>query len=1199
MKIQGRFIVILAVLGLLVALVPLASSAGAVAGKVTLGGGEKGQYFSDRSGKNIVTITVEDADLTPGRVGQARSRVGAGTAVDLRGYYVIGEKEKTDKFDGGENNPLCNHDVATDADGTSTPNVRYQAGSPDSERFIDDTDRTSGQAPAACLSKGDLMFTDDVVTLYTGTVGTNAAEDLVPSAATDNDVYSLNLSKTARDRHVESSTAETDVALINEKDIISVVVNGSEVDGATRVEADNTVTPNQTGARYEVTVLTPCATPTSCAAGETQGGGINTVRLHETDPQNAADSISVTYKYSEFNFLDTGDATPVRRTESSVRFDNNTDAAARRFFGSSGSVGIGSAVGSILNLTTTGANFGGHVVVRFVYDVKDEEKDFVTLNSASVPSKKLLGVETLPDSNKFEAKVAIFSRADHALIRDAAGTISTVAGQPSNDGDGDGKIQIGELNTTYQLNNPATQTGDTELYTRVTTAADSLGLELTADASDLLDKIISGEDGDVLSATYTDLNPSTVVSKSATVDMAAPVVTLISPSDNFFTSTGAVTLSAEVTDSGAGVTQDKILITVRSTGVPVGANVHSPIEGGYRVTVASTGTISEGTKDWYVGVEDKVGNVPTAEDPETDVKEAPKGAIPHGTTPAAMTFNAFKFTVDTRAPSLLSARTGLNLKNPGVTTAGDNQEDEKTNNRQWVRALFDLGTGGAPLDPTSVSANDFRVDGAIPLDYKINAVSHDTDGVSEAKKGAAVYLQVGQLDTDAKPKVELTGEIKDKAGNTRSDGTVAAAADGLSPVLTVTPSAEVAETEVTVTVTTSERLRSNPTVGVTTTKPVKGTTPVTDALTVSLQTGSLTTWTATLKKTGDANRYYVVAEARDQNDNEAKVGVAAKDGDLVSFQLDDKNPSLKFKDAAGKDLEDSKQEEGAVWLVAEFDEDEHLDDKSRGVTVTAVTLTNTESEEVVTDDVAMVFGGEVNCADHAHTGEGDAPTDKCAQRTLAVNLAPGMYNIDITGVDATGNETSDDVDFQVVEAKPFEIKLFPGQNFISIPGMPQGEGGNIDTLLADEAITSVSTYDRAMELAGENPWLRSSKDLETGMFSGDITAIEPGKAYFVNSTASVTLKVKLQTVGDLPPVIPVRQGYNAIGFWDVADEGMAEIDQYLGSIGWSVAYAYDPTPGKGWTVLRKGGFDENDEPLMIEAGKGYLVYALYDAVLTP
>ena len=166
--------------------------------------------------------------------------------------------------------------------------------------------------------------------------------------------------------------------------------------------------------------------------------------------------------------------------------------------------------------------------------------------------------------------------------------------------------------------------------------------------------------------------------------------------------------------------------------------------------------------------------------------------------------------------------------------------------------------------------------------------------------------------------------------------------------------------------------------------------------------------------------------------------------------------------------------------------------------------------------MTILFGGEVAVWTTTVRSKGrpdrnadcGGRDDKCATHTLAIDLTPGMYNIEMTGVDNVGNEVTEDVDFEVVEAEPFELELKPGQNFISIPGMPMGDGGNIDTLLADEAITSMSTYDRSRELQGENPWLRSSKDLETGMFSDDITAIEPGKAYFINSTASVTVEVQ-------------------------------------------------------------------------------------------
>ena len=626
---------------------------------------------------------------------------------------------------------------------------------------------------------------------------------------------------------------------------------------------------------------------------------------------------------------------------------------------------------------------------------------------------------------------------------------------------------------------------------------------------------------------------------------------------------------------------------------------------------------------------DKVGNTPAVDEVDADEclpggsgDDCDKGAGPIGVIEAARgaaapeiaigeVKNAFVFTVDTEGPTLDTGKTGFSLKNAGVSS-GESKESENKNKRDWVRITFELGLGTAPIDPATVDANDFRVDGEVPVEAVVNSVAQDCNDAGECKiaKGSAVYLKVAQLDTDARPKVELSGEIRDKSGNLRTGGSISALADGLNPVLSVDLSADISDSEVTIVVSSSERLSGRPTVELTETAPDGGVVKdLENPLAVVLQQGGTTSWEAEKSVSGDqAVKYYVVVEGKDPAGNTAKVGDDKPADDVVSFQLDSQAPTLVFKSASGDALDDSKAkpEEGAVWIVGEFDEDEHAGDSSRKVTVTAVTLTNLDTEEVVADDPAMLFGGEVACDDHAaEAGVDPVPQSKCAQHTLAVSLTPGMYNIEITGVDASGNSVTEDVDFEVTEAEPFELELKPGQTFISIPGMPMGDSGNIDTLLADEAISSISTYDRSRELQGENPWLRSTKDLETGMFSGDITAIEPGKAYFINSTASVTLEITLQAAGDLPPTIPVRQGYNAIGFWSVASDYDPdtkvgpEFDLYLGSIGWSVAYSYDPTPGIGWEVIRKGQVDENFEGVKIEAGKGYLVYVLYDGVLTP
>ena len=1146
MKIRGRFIGILAVLGLLIALVPLAS-AGAVAGTVTLSGGEKGQYFSDQTDDNIITIRVKDSDLTPLRMGTARLvDGGSDTVLDLNMYVVAGEKEMTQMFDGGLDNPLCDHDDNTESDNMRPGN--------DAERAMSGCD------------KGDAIAVNDEGAALTGTEADVAA-------------YRFDLKKGAVARDRQSNT-QPGVGLIAANDIITLVVNGRTAEPS----ADGSA-PSSAGTGPWFTVVE--------GGADTDGGGIIAVVIHALAPQDADNSVSITFKDTEFKFDPT---TPLDLEETRVRFGGDS-------FGNVNTQVTVDLVGG--SDVTVASAVSGYTIISFAYDVKDsyaDDKSMVTLNSTSAGDVRLAIDETTAASDTFMAKVAVFSQDDYSKI-------ATQVGNDAND-DGStamndmGVVNVDELNVTYGLSATTEAGNNRSLAMRVTRAAEKLFPDSedlsTVKASDFLDLVVTARHGDVINVVYQDASPATSVSDSAMVDLEAPVVKLVSPSDNFFTNIATVTMSAEVTDADAGVDPTNIELTINSgtTGLARAAAVESPIENGYRVTAASQGTISEGKKEWFVGVKDKVGNVPVMNNPATeDVNEAPKGAAAANTATAD---NPFKFTVDTRAPTLASGKTGVSLKNPGVTK-GTNKETEKKNQKTWVRVVFNAGDGGAPLDPATVSANDFRVDDATPLDFQINSVTH-TDGTATIAKGTAVYLEVGQLDSDAQPKVELTGEVRDKAGNIRSEGRLAKANDGLAPTLTVTPSADIAKDEITVTVSSSENLRTNPVVELTETKPVKGKATVTPSvLNVSLQIGTLTTWTGTFKNTsGQASKQYVTVTASDPAGNEAMKGVAAKEGDLVSFQVDAAAPKLKFVDAAGKDLKSNKQEEGAVWIVAEFDEDEHADDKYRKVEVTALKLMNKGSEEVITEDASTVFASEVGCDDHEAEADADpVPQDKCAQRTLAIDLTPGMYNVAVTGVDQTGNEVKGDTDFEVIAAKPFELTLRPGQNFVSIPGMPMDEGGNLDTLFSDEAISAVSTYDRSRELAGENPWLRSSKDLETGMFSGDITAIEPGKAYFVNSTASVVVKVKLQAAGQLPPTIPVRQGFNAIGFWSVTGDSDAEIDLYFGSIGWSVAYTYDPTPGRGWEVIRKGDTDPAGDPLSIEAGKGYLVYALYDSVLTP
>ena len=932
-------------------------------------------------------------------------------------------------------------------------------------------------------------------------------------------------------------------------------------------------------------------------------------------PTVSTNNIGITYEYSEFDQTVAGAAssTPITLAGTRVRYGGNfktldsevnVQQSYRRHSNHHGPV-----------VTGTGDNV---VEIQFVYNVKETAKKFavVTSNTSIAGGQNLTldGAETSADSSKFEEKIAVFENSDYAKIVNEANNLTNASIDEE-------AVRVSELCNSGTLGSATADSGS--ICDRVTQAAAIVmegSVPTATKATDLVKLLLPVADRDTLTVVYADESPSATLTKSAEIDLAAPVVTLITPTQKLYTSESLLTLSAEVVDEGSGVKQRNIgLVYVNDT---TGLNLNqantlrSPITDGYRVSNVPSSAISEGKKEWAIQVVDNVGNKPlkqlktaavladdgTVTKKAVVTRKAALGAVGFA-PPEVNSPNAFIFYVDTTGPTVASARTGVYLKNPGVTTGEDKgQETQMTNNRNWIRVNFGLGDGTAPLDASTVSTSDFLVDANEPTDLRINAKSHDA-----SLKGSAVYLNVGQLETDARPKVVLVGEVKDRAGNVRTEGTINSAIDGLAPIVTATPSVDISADDVTVTVDSSERLGLNPIVELTTTKPVKGQEIVSpEALTIALETGTFTKWAGTAANpAGAAEKWYVVVNASDQNGNKAVVGDAdsgnggasPSEDDVISFQLDDSEPGVKFMSSTGQDLADSKTkpEEGAVWIVTQFDEDEHADDKYRKVNVTEMTLEVTDGDSVTTD-IAMLFGGdaEVNCPDHDNSAE----TDKCVNITLAVNLAPNAYTYTITGVDSVGNDVTKSVEFTVVEAKPFELDLKPGVNLVSIPGMARDDGGMLDVALADAPVSTVLTYDGMAAATGGNPWLTSTKDPETGVFSGDITMLEAGKAYFITSAASYTVKVKLEAAGGLPPTIAVRQGYNAIGFVSISGATETDIELYLNSIGWSVAYSYDPTPGKGWTAIRKGESTE-DNTINVEAGKGYLVFASYDSTLTP
>ena len=215
-------------------------------------------------------------------------------------------------------------------------------------------------------------------------------------------------------------------------------------------------------------------------------------------------------------------------------------------------------------------------------------------------------------------------------------------------------------------------------------------------------------------------------------------------------------------------------------------------------------------------------------------------------------------------------------------------------------------------------------------------------------------------------------------------------------------------------------------------------------------------------------------------------------------------------------------------------------------------------------------------------------------------------------MDAVGNSASDDVEFTVIEKAPFKLVLKPGVNLVSVPGDPVGDSGNLNILFEDQPVNLVTTYDRETDVCPVGTrGCAPSGTPRRACSPATSSTLQPGVAYFVTSGARTTVNITLQSlVGELPPTMQVRFGYNTIGFWSIAPTPTEQpIDDYLNSIPWTVAYAYDPTPGKGWDVIRPGSKqaaadhtgDAADAPkvIMAEPGKGYLVFSRFDATLTP
>ena len=1259
MKTRGRFIAILAALSLLLAMLP-AAPAVAVQGDIEfvlatdLGDDVDAYTANTVAGEsfNIVTLRVDDSDLDAASLLASDFEILAiadgvretfavdnppidavSSAFDIQdgvAYFTAVSVDRTEvtlhTARGEDFTSLLNSDDLETAPGDLTGATLAQTG--------DDAPGQGGPITAIRVEVADNADADatDVVVILSGTrvdpttLATTAAaitaEAIDLTAAADPQIFTL-----------ANSIADTDSAGdIDAADVTVTFTDGDDgTDGGpigatvTSIDAElGTITVDFTDGTSDGVPVVGDTLTVAYDSGEAINIIVNTA---------TADALSANF------YLGSVDA--------NIYEANSTTG--------DGGDGVGVIGGYDIEYFETRV-----IAAVYTFDVANttdyEDSESVTQQSVNLRSSSnstgvdLTLTEVDPADNTVDPDSGVFTGVAALISEDDLDTITAVIADLSLDTDGTPTADdIDDLIAALDALDPdgPGDVASTWVTETIAALADVTGTDII---DDLLDITLEVDHDDTLTASYDDQS-DIVDTDTATIDLEAPVISNVSPADGDFTRDETPRITATVIDEDSGVDLAAAFFEVTVDGDDVTTDVSTdPILHGFDIEFIAGATELGATPgsppasyDWTLNISDEVGNRATTNDDGTDEILFTGDDDP------------ITFTIDTVDPDLDTAETGIGL----MLDVDDDDRDGETDDYVefadpgWIKLTFD-----ELVDSDSVQSSDFDVTGSSEPDDAITSEGEDIssalatgthDGAADAASltdsGAAlvaagveegdvivnltdgssasiddvtaravtavlsggsgndwdvgdsytifaeytdpelfVYLQVADLAADATPDIDVVDDVDDLAGNSLDDLTgvdAVEADDTIRPTLTISLSATLGadEADITITVSSDEDLDN---IDVLVTNEETGGDPTKVTM---VRVGTTDVWNGDFE-IGDSSPFTVDATGTDTSGNDGTEDDIFE-GDITAPTAAVLANTVDIDVTGSPDVE-----EGAVWIVSTFTEDdEYADvggddgDTHDKVVVTAVSLED-EDGVAITEDVADLF------------------TDDDETFTLAIILTPGAYTFSISAEDDAGNEVeSGDLDFDVTERTPFDLDLLPGVNLVSIPGDPVGDGGNINVLFEDLPVTTVTTYDRVVDLAGGNPWLTSTLDAETGLFTGDIAVLEPGKAYFVTATASTTVEVDIAPMisAALPPVMQVRRGFNIIGYWsvegDLDETTSADADAYLGSIIWTVAYSFDPTPGTGWQVIRPDFDPTAGEELT--AGEGYLVYVTQDGTLTP
>ena len=666
--------------------------------------------------------------------------------------------------------------------------------------------------------------------------------------------------------------------------------------------------------------------------------------------------------------------------------------------------------------------------------------------------------------------------------------------------------------------------------------------------------------------------------------------------------------------------------------INLGTNRWRRIEVGRSYAMDVSLQLAEGANNWKLEAIDRVGNMTETRDQDSD----------------ASGYQGYRITVDTGKPILTEtgARTGI---------AFSASKKKEVVDRSSIALALQDGPAGGPESLSEADHNDFRVEGHAVTGASLITLSADCDDSSpsplyldgnciESPK-SLVYLQLAdELEPDETPEVQiLGGALIDLAGNPNDPGKVESD-DRIAPGLSVTVSTDsdlpgrpvIRKTgEVTIRVVSDEDLRRRPSVYFAT---MKNLTTVTDAdirINIARAGGSIAAQTAdnTWERVYRANAQglsgtdglvaVIVFGDDDAGNTGASDGVTlGSDGvpttddklqldDLVAggllIEVDDNLPNPTFALSPYVDSDNqTKTESSRPFITIEFAEASEsaydiggVDGDGDALTddVTKVRLSDDE------DDIKLDSHEGVRITSITLDGEdvrADLSSINPRKYTLVTSdLSVGRHRLEVTAADDAGNvNAKKNFDFDVQARRPYELKLTPGWNLVSLPGNPTDPSVNAVTESVPQAKIVLSYQN--------DGWVTAVRLEDGGGWQGTLTEIVGGYGYWIQTTAFETLKTSIPET-DTSSVLPtaaVSMGWNLLGVVDVeqGSEGTApnngeggDADDYFNNIRWSVAYSYN-TRQNDWTRILPSG-SANDDAIL--NGKGYWVWATASGTLVP